>query len=77
MATTVQIGEVKCEVVRSWSWSWAVVTVWRCVSPDGIVHELTENFGRFQWLAGDGLVNDTIYESMEDACIAAFGAWAA
>ena len=74
------VGQVKCETCAEWT---AIgVTVWRCVSPDGIVHELCEYEGNrfariYKWLGSDGQRVGFPYESMEDACIAAFGAWAA
>ena len=77
---TITVGQVKCVAERTWPASG--VTVWRCVSPDGVVHELCEYEGErftrlYKWLGSDGQRVGFPYSSISDACIAAFGAWAA
>jgi len=71
------VGRVKCEYLRTWPCSG--VTTYRCVAPDGTVIEIdwTGAYTDFSYLIRDGGYPERAYRTMEDACIAAFGAWAA
>ena len=71
------VGQVKCDAMRTWPLSG--VTTWRCVAPDGTVIRIdsTGACTDHSYLIRDGGYPERYYRTMEDACIAAFGAWAA